>query len=70
MADNDEYYDRDDWTEIGVDKVTAETDLAILVVIDKDEHWLPKSQLEDWPDVGESGSLIIKTWLAEEREFV
>jgi hypothetical protein len=28
------------------------------------------TQLEDWPDVGESGTLMIKTWLAKERELI
>ena len=60
----------DEWTEIEVDKVAAETDQAILVVIDGEDHWLPQSQLDEWPDVGESGTIMIKTWLAEERGFI
>jgi len=45
----------------------AETDMAILVEFADDEQWLPKSQLEDWPDVGEEGNVIMPEWLAVDR---
>ena len=32
--------------------------------------WLPKSQLEDWPDVGEDGELLIPEWLASEKGMI
>ena len=70
--DRDTWYnnEEDQWTELDVDKVVAETDLAILVKMDGNDIWLPKSQLDDWPDVGDSGTIIIKTWLAEEKELI
>jgi len=62
--------DDDEWAEVSVDKVVAETELALLVRIDGKDIWLPKSQLDDWPDVGDEGGLLIKTWLAEEKELI
>jgi len=26
--------------------------------------WIPKSQLEDWPDKGENGEVLITEWIA------
>ena len=63
-------FDDGEWTDIEVDKVVTETELAILVVIDDEEYWLPKSQLDDWPDIGDSGTVTIETWLAEQKELI
>jgi hypothetical protein len=60
----------DEWVEIDIDKVIRETNEAILIKIDKENIWLPKSQLDDYPEVGESGIILIKTWLAEEKELI
>lgn len=27
--------------------------------------WIPKSQLEDWPDIGKSGEVLMKEWIAK-----
>lgn len=32
--------------------------------------WLPKSQLEDWPDVGEYGTVLMPDWLAREKGLI
>jgi len=48
----------------------AETDLAILVDIDGEEIWIPRSQIEDDSEVvekGDEGTLIISGWLAEQE---
>jgi len=37
--------------------------------IDKDV-WLPKSQLEDWPDVGESGEILMTEWMAIKKGLI
>jgi len=68
MDDSDRYeiveYDAE------VVRVTA---LALLVNIDGDEYWLPKSQLKDEGDLGEAseagdkGSIAIPRWLAEDK---
>ncbi len=46
-----------------------ETDRAILLEVDVDEHWLPKSQI-DWTEDAEPGEEIdveVPEWLADER---
>lgn len=56
--------------DIVVDEVLYETDLAILVLCDEEEIWLPKSQLEEWPDIGEEGTVIMTEWIAEEKGLI
>ena len=44
---------------------------AILVDAGGDEDvWIPKSLLDDWPEVGESGEIEIPEWLAIEEGLV
>lgn len=48
----------------------AEGEKSILVDIDGEEHWIPKTQIHDDSDVFEkdtSGDLIITNWIAEKR---
>lgn len=63
------------WEEIPMTDVDGtvlrETELAIHVDCGGDVPvWLPKSQLEDWPYVGESGSVLLPVWLAEDKGLV
>jgi hypothetical protein len=51
-------------------EVKAETDKAILVDYEGKEYWLPKSQLEDWPDVEDGGDIEVPLWLLEEKGMV
>lgn len=49
------------------------TDLAILVEVDGQEVWIPKSQIDDDSEVYEAnteGDLIIPEWLAREKGLV
>lgn len=62
--------DRGEWEDIDVDKVITETEMAICVRIDGESIWLPKSQLDDWPDIGKSGIVVMKTWLAVEKDLI
>jgi len=32
--------------------------------------WLPISQLEDWPDVGQDGVVLMPEWLAKDKELI
>lgn len=61
----------DDTVEITVDLV-HETDRAILIRgADDVEQWIPKSQVQSVDgDVGESVTIEIARWLAEERGLV
>ena len=36
----------------------------------REEVWIPKSLIEDWPEVGESGEIEIPEWLAIEEGLV
>jgi hypothetical protein len=47
--------------------VKVETEMAILVEFAEGEVWLPKSQLEDWPDLGEEGDVVMPEWLAIDK---
>ena len=50
--------------------VHRQTVAAIYVDFGNRDCWLPKSQLEDWPDVGEAGEILLPEWLAIEKEIV
>jgi hypothetical protein len=50
-----------------------ETDAALLCFIDGEEHWIPKSQIDDDSEVfeeGHSGTLIVSEWIATQKELV
>ena len=59
-----------DYITLMVDEVRYESPDAVLVLIDGEKIWLPKSQLEDWPEVGTAGEIIIAEWLAKEKEMI
>lgn len=52
---------------------TKETKDAILCVIDGKSIWIPKSQVHDDSEVykdGDSGTLVITQWIAEQKGLV
>ena len=54
-------------------EATQESDAALLVLIDGNEVWIPKSQLSDESEIqekGDKGLLVIPEWLAIEKELV
>lgn len=62
-----------DTSTFKVDQVKAESDKAILVEIEGEQVWVPKSQIHDDSEVyskasGEGGGdLVVSTWWAEQR---
>ncbi len=58
---------------IDVERVIKVTNKAILLRIDGDQHWFPKSQMED-PDLiaeGDEGLTVYVTeWIAEQKDFL
>jgi len=47
------------------------TDLAVLFDFGLDDlKWVPKSVMEDWPDEGEFGDVLIKEWWAEREGLI
>lgn len=61
--------DRNEQIEVYVDRLIRQTDKAGLFLIEGDEHWLPWSQVdsEDVESNGDSGTIYIPRWLAEEK---
>ena len=57
---------------VEIDATTvAETHDAVLLDcgLDKDK-WIPKSVMEDWPDLNETGTALIAVWFAEKEGLV
>lgn len=57
-------------TEIEVDWIKAETDAAFLCVVNGDDHWIPKSQIESPEDYGrfdEGITMLITLWIADQK---
>jgi hypothetical protein len=64
---------RNEPVEFEVTNVLAATDLALLCVIEGQEVWLPRSQLQDGTEVedrGDSGTVVLPEWLAVEKGLV
>lgn len=58
------------WVHLDVEEVKRETDKAFLVVIDGEQVWIPKSQI-DSPDDYEEGdtncTISVTEWIANEK---
>ncbi len=57
---------------VTISKVRAlrATERAVLCEIDGDEHWIPKSQIDDDSEVydaGHEGDLVITEWIATQK---
>jgi len=53
--------------------VKAETTSALLVEVDGEEVWMPKSQIDDDSEVykaGTSGKLVVTEWIATQKKLV
>lgn len=55
---------------VPVDKVVAATDMALLLEVDGEEYWVPKSQMED-PDEFVRGDrnveIFMTEWIAKQK---
>jgi len=60
---------RDDLAEVDVE-VRKESEAAILVYDGRITAWIPKSQCEDWPNVGQTGTLLAQEWILIEKGLV
>ena len=63
----------DDVVEFEDVTVKAETDKALLCVIEGEETWIPKGQIHDDSEVhekGTNGTLIISRWIAIQKDLV
>ena len=53
--------------------VEAETDLALLCIIDDKQRWIPKSVVHEDSEVsseGDSGTIVLMRWFAEKEGLV
>lgn len=44
--------------------------MLLLCLIDEEEHWIPRSQIDDDSEVyevGHSGELVVSQWIADEK---
>lgn len=65
--------DRNEPTEIEVDRVEVETDKAIMFSNDGEVFWIPKKFIlgdSEVTGLADSGTLVIPRWLAEEKGLV
>lgn len=54
-------------------KVEHETPSAILVVVDEEPIWFPKTQIDDESEVwreGHEGTLIVSEWIAKQKGLI
>ena len=67
--------DTGDFADIEIEdvEVIADTEKAILCVIEGKQHWIPQSQVREDSEVwkkGDKGTLIISRWIAEQKDIV
>lgn len=58
------------YVEVEVEDCLRETDKAVLLRIEDEEHWVPFSQIEDNNEnlrEGYSGRLYLTRWICEEK---
>jgi len=51
-------------------KTISESDLAVQIDFGDAVKWIPKSQMEDWPNIGFNGSVLIKEWIAKKEGLI
>ena len=61
--------DGNKYAEIDVETI-GETELAVRFNDGDRKFWIPKSCLEDWPDVGETGTALVIRWFAEKEKLI
>jgi hypothetical protein len=62
-----------DTVEIEDVTVKAETELALLCIIDDKQHWIPKSVVHEESEVsaeGDTGTLVLLRWFGEKEGLV
>jgi hypothetical protein len=63
---------RHDQVAVQVDLLIRQTEKAALCEIDGEEVWLPWSQIDEGSDIkkdGDSGTVYIPRWLAEDKDL-
>ena len=58
------------WIQIDVEEVLVETEQAFCFLLDEEEYWIPKSQIDDAHEIeqGQVNIVVrITTWIAEQK---
>lgn len=54
--------------------VVKESDKALLLLIDGEEHWMPKSQIDEdsevWNEKTSGGTLVISEWICLQKKLI
>ena len=58
-----------EYVEIDVEN-TGETKLSVWFDDGDKKFNVPKSVMEDWPDIGETGTAMVEIWFAEKEELI
>ncbi len=61
--------DGNEYAEIDVKNI-GESDLAVRFDDGDNKFWIPKSCMEDWPNINDTGTAIVALWFAEKGELV
>lgn len=51
-------------------KTISQSEKAVCIDFGDNIHWIPISQMEDYPDVGYSGSVLVKEWIAKDKGLI
>lgn len=61
---------KNEYAEIDA-KNTGETKGGAVWFDDGDKKFcIPKSVMEDWPDIGKTGTILVERWFAENEELI
>jgi len=58
-----------EYVEIDV-KTIGQSDLAVRFNGGDKNFWIPKSCMEDWPNLNKTGTALVIRWFAEEKELI
>jgi len=60
-----------DYVTIDIDQITRATNKAVLAKIGENEHWIPRSVIEDGDDLdeGDFGEINVAEWFAQKEEL-
>jgi len=58
------------YVEIDVTTIAETEDAVLLDCGFRKPNWIPKSAMEDWPDLNANGIALIAVWFAEKEGLV
>lgn len=58
-----------DWVEIDLQNL-GETDMAVNFDDGDRAFWIPKSQMSEYPEKGQTGRVVLKHWIANKEGLI